>query len=255
MLENFRNANIMRNRVCLAQIINKTARKMNFLKRIVIFEKINPIRMFRTLQLFTVFILLITATSASSQETKDTVTLLNGDVIICTVIDTTNGLTSIKNPKKTTKNILIENDRIFSIRNKNGESIIYTYDTLIGNEFTIDEMRYFIYGEQDADKNFKANGCLAIGAAVGVLSGITGSFFSPIPPFAFTALSGLPKVKIKKSTVSNLEYLNHDPYLMGYERVAKKKRKLKSLIGGGLGLVAGIGTFIGLKSSGNDIWK
>jgi hypothetical protein len=187
--------------------------------------------------------------------TTDTVLLLNGDIVICNVLDTTNGLTSIRNPKNPNRNIVLENDRIFSITNQGGESVLYEYDSVIGNEFTVDEMRYFIKGEQDADKNFKANGCLAIGIAVGALSGITGSFFSPIPPFAFTALSGLPKVKIKPSTVSNPEYLKHDPYLMGYERVARKKRKLKSLIGGGIGLVAGVGTFLGFKASGNELWK
>jgi hypothetical protein len=201
------------------------------------------------------FIFLFIPFTALSQDNKDTVTLLNGEVMICTVLDTTNGLTSIKNPKNPKKNIVLENDRIFSIRNSSGESVIYSYDTLIGNEFTVDEMRYFILGEQDADKNFKAKGCLAIGTAVGFLSGITGSFFCPIPPFAFTALSGIPKVKIKQSAVSNPEYLKHDPYLMGFERVAKKKRKLKSLIGGGIGLAAGIGTFIGFKASGNELWK
>jgi hypothetical protein len=185
----------------------------------------------------------------------DTVLLLNGDVVICNVIDTSGGFTSVKNPKNPQKNIMLENDRIFSIKNTSGETLMYVYDTVIGNEFTIDEMRYFIHGEQDADKNFKANGCLILGATIGLLSGATGSFFSPIPPFAFTALSGIPKIKIRKETVSNQEYLTHDSYLMGYERVAKKKRKLKSLIGGGLGLVAGVGTFIGLKASGNELWK
>ena len=190
-----------------------------------------------------------------SQVNKDTVILLNGDAVICTVLDTTNGVTSIKNPKNPNKNIIIENDRIFSIKNSSGESVMYVYDTLIGNEFTVDEMRYFIYGESDADKKFKATGSLITGIAVGALSGVTGSFFCPIPPFIVTALTGIPKVKIKHSTVSNPDYLNHDPYLMGYERVARKKRKLKSLIGGGIGLVAGLGTFIGFKASGNELWK
>jgi hypothetical protein len=201
------------------------------------------------------FIILILTGKAFAQDNRDTLILLNGDAVICTVLDTTNGLTSIKNPKNPRKNILIENDRIFSIKSQRGESVMYTYDTLIGNEFTVDEMRYFIYGEQDADKKFKANGCLALGAVVGVLSGFTGSFFCPIPPFAFTALSGIPKVKIKLNTVSNPEFLKHDPYLMGYERVARKKRKLKSLIGGGLGLVVGFGTYEVLKETGNDPWK
>lgn len=207
---------------------------------------------FRTFLLIPIFICFIS--SINAQENKDTVLLMNGDAVICTVIDTTNGLTSIKNPKNPKKNITLENDRIFSIKYPSGEVVMYVYDTLIGNEFTVDEMRYFIYGEQDADHNFKAKGCLFIGAAVGLLSGVTGSFLCPIPPFAFAALSGIPKVKIKHSTVSNPEYLKHDPYLMGYERVARKKRKLKSLIGGGIGLAVGLGTFGVLKSTGNELY-
>jgi hypothetical protein len=201
-----------------------------------------------------VFIFCAIAISAAAQENRDTILLLNGDAVICTIIDTANGSVSVKNPKNPKKNIVFENDRIFSIKNPSGEQVIYVYDSVLGNEFTVDEMRYFIYGEQDADHKFKANGCLWIGAAVGLLSGVTGSFLCPIPPFAFTALSGIPKVKIKHETVSNLDYLNHDPYLMGYERVAKKKRKLKSLIGGGLGLVVGLGTFGVLKSNGNELY-
>lgn len=211
--------------------------------------------MFRLTLLSTVFLLVLAGNKGFSQINQDTVILLNGDAVICTVLDTTNGVTSIKNPKNPKKNILIENDRIFSIKNSSGESVMYVYDTLIGNEFTIEEMRYFIYGESDADKNFKATGSLVTGIVVGALSGVTGSFFCPIPPFIVTALTGLPKVKIKHSTVSNPDYLKHDPYLMGYERVARKKRKLKSLIGGGLGLAAGLGTFIGFKASGNELWK
>jgi hypothetical protein len=206
----------------------------------------------RTLILVSVFFSFAFITSA--QENKDTVLLMNGDVVICTVIDTTGGITSIKNPKNPKKNITVENDRIFSIKSPSGERMIYSYDTIIGNEFTIDEMRYFIYGEQDADHKYKANGSLIIGAAVGLLSGVTGSFLCPVPPFAFAALSGVTKVKIKKETVSNPDFLNQDPYLMGYERVAKKKRKLKSLIGGGIGLVVGLGTYGVLKASGNELY-
>lgn len=189
------------------------------------------------------------------QSDKDTVLLLNGTVIISTVVDTTNGVLTIKNKKNPAKNYIIDNERVFSIRNSSGENIIYTYDTLIGNEFTVEEMRYFIKGEQDAEKGFKAYGSLYGNMALGIASGLTGSFFCPIPPFAFVALSGLPKVKIKHKTVSNLDYLKQDPYLMGYERVARKKRKVQSLIGGGIGLAVGLGTWGVLTSTGNDIFK
>ena len=193
--------------------------------------------------------------AASSQTSKDTILLLNGSIIIANVIDTTNGVTSIKNPKDSLKNIIIENDRIFSISNKNGESIMYVYDTVLGNEFTIDEMRYFICGEQDAEKGFKPKGAFWGNMLLGAASGITGSFFCPLPPFAFTALSGLPKVKIKHSTVKDIDYLKHDTYLMGYERVGRKKRKISSLVGGGIGLAAGIGGAVILYETHNELLK
>jgi hypothetical protein len=127
------------------------------------------------------------------------------------------------------------------------------YDTIIGNEFTIDEMRYFILGEQDAEKGFKAKGAFWGNMLLGAAGAVTGSFLCPIPPFAFVALSGLPKIKIKPSTVSNIDNVKHDSYLMGYERVARKKRKISSLAGGGIGLAAGLGTFFILKGTGNEI--
>ncbi len=188
-----------------------------------------------------------------AQKGKDTILLLNGGVVIGTVIDTLNGVTTIKNPKDSTKNSIIENDRIFSITNGDGESIMYVYDTLIGNEFTIDEMRYFILGEQDAERGFKAKGAFWGNMLLGAAGGITGSFLCPIPPFAFTALSGLPKVKVKSSSVSNIEYIKHDTYIMGYERVARKKRKLSSLIGGGIGIAAGLGGSFILKANNSEI--
>ncbi|MBL7890095.1 MAG: hypothetical protein JNL24_11095 [Bacteroidia bacterium] len=190
-----------------------------------------------------------------SQEKKDTILLLNGTTIISEVVDTTNGVTTIRDTKKPGRNIVIENDRIFSIKNASGEHVMYVYDTIIGNEFTEEEMRYFIKGEQDAEKGFKARGALYGNIALGLASGVTGSFFCPIPPFAFIAMSGLPKVKIKHSTVSNMEYLKQEAYIMGYERVARKKRKFQSMIGGGAGLVVGLGTFGVLKATGNELIK
>jgi hypothetical protein len=190
-----------------------------------------------------------------AQEQKDTLLLLNGTTIISAIVDTTNGVTTIKDLKKPGKNIVIENDRIFSIKNASGEQVLYVYDTILGNEFTEEEMRYYIKGEQDAEKGFKSPGALYGNLALGFASGLTGSFFCPIPPFAFIALSGLPKVKIKHRTVSNIEYLKQDAYIMGYERVARKKRKFQSMIGGGIGLVVGLGTYGVLKSTGNEIIK
>lgn len=211
--------------------------------------------MFKICSIFSTFLFLQFSNNGFAQFDTDTIILLNGSMVITSIIDTTNGVISFKNPKNDKKNFIIENDRVFSIKNSSGEYFIYVYDTLIGNEFTIQEMKYFIAGEQDAQKGFKARGSLFGNVAVGAAAGITGSFLSPIAPFAFTALVGIPKVKIKHKTVSNLEYLKQDTYLMGYERVARKKRKIKSLIGGGIGLGVGLGTFFILKSTDNELIK
>lgn len=222
--------------------------------RMVIFGQIITFGMFKHLSITIICLALgLISQNAISQNGKDTILFLNGAIMTGTVIDTTNGVTTIKNPKDSTKNIIVENDRIFSITNAGGENIMYVYDTLIGNEFTIDEMRYFILGEQDAEKGFKARGAFWGNMLLGAAGGVTGSFLCPIPPFAFTALSGLPRVKIKSSSVSNIEYIKHDTYIMGYERVARKKRKLGSLVGGGIGLGVGLGTFFILKSTNNEI--
>lgn len=216
-------------------------------------KKILPMIMFKTFPALFALIIFLIGKPAFSQTGKDTILLLNGGVVITTVIDTLNGVTTIKNPKDSTKNFTIENDRIFSISNSAGESIMYVYDTLIGNEFTIDEMRYFIKGEQDAEKGYKARGAFWANLLIGAGGGVTGSLLSPIPAFGFTALSGLPKVRIKHSTVSNIDYIKHDAYILGYERVARKKRKISSLAGGGVGLAVGVGTFFILKGTGNEI--
>ena len=209
--------------------------------------------MLKTFPLILSLIFSMIAGTGFCAEKNDTILLLNGTELVANVTDTTNGVTTIVNPKDSSKYFVIENDRIFSIRNQNGESIMYVYDTLIGNEFTIDEMRYFIRGEQDAEKGYKARGAFWANMALGAAGGVTGSFLCPIPPFTFTALSGLPAVRIKRKTVSNVEYLKHDSYLMGYERVARKKRKFSSLGGGGIGLGLGLGTYFILKGTGNEI--
>ncbi|CAN5560168.1 hypothetical protein BH10BAC1_BH10BAC1_03550 [soil metagenome] len=209
--------------------------------------------MLKTRSIIGLLVFMLFAKFNFSQTGKDTIVMLNGSVLIGTVIDTTNGVTSVKNPKDINKNIIIENDRIFSITNPTGEYIMYVYDTLIGNEFTIEEMSYFILGEQDAEKGYKARGAFFGNMLIGAVGGVTGSFLCPLPVFIFTAASGLPRVKVRSSTVSNIDYIKHETYIMGYERVARKKRKIGSLAGGVIGMGAGLGTFFILRANHSEI--
>jgi hypothetical protein len=60
------------------------------------------------------------------------------------------------------------------------------------------------------------------------------------------ALSGVTKVKIKHSTISNPNYIDQDAYILGYERVSRTKRRIQALIGGTIGLAAGYGLYFGI---------
>ncbi len=172
---------------------------------------------------------------------------MNGNYVVEKVIDTLIGAVTIVNPDKTTEKLHYEYDDIYCVKYASGfTDYYYSQDTLRGNYFTRDEMQYYIYGERDARKGFKARGSLIGAGIVGLASGGLGLFFAPVFPYGYMALSGIPKVKIKHSTISNPNYIDHDAYILGYERVSRSKRRIKALIGGTIGLAAGYALYFGL---------
>lgn len=201
-----------------------------------------------------VFWMVLLVNSIFSQEKKDTVLLLSGESIPGKVVRVDNENVVMKESENVVQEFNIDRERVFSYTTPaSGEKVLYSYDTLVGNYFTIDEMRYFIRGEQDGRKGFKARPAFYSNLVIGAAGGITGSFFFPIPAFTFAILVGIPKVKINKNTVRRQEDLNHIPYVMGYERMARRNRKIQALIGGGIGIVAGLGTFLILQASDKQL--
>jgi hypothetical protein len=187
------------------------------------------------------FLLLILKSAfMGAQIPRDTLYLMNGKIFISHVSDTLLGGVTITDIKDSTRKLTIDNEDIFSVNFSNGDiRYYYRYDSLIGNYFTRDEMIFYMHGERDAKKGFTAKGAFCGGMAAGFIGGLSGNFIGPVVPFAFFSLCGIPKVRIRHETISNPYYIDHDPYLLGYERRARSKRRIKSLIGGGIGLVAG----------------
>jgi hypothetical protein len=197
-------------------------------------------------KLFISFFILLFALHSKSQ-TKDTIFLMNGNFVSEKIIDTLIGAVTIVNPEKPTEKLHYEYDDIYSVKYGNGTMKYYYFqDTLHNNYFTRDEMQYYIYGERDARKGFKARGSLIGAGVVGLASGGLGLFFAPVFPYGYMALSGVPKVKIRHSTISNPAYIDQDAYILGYERVSRSKRRIKALIGGTIGLAAGYGLYFGI---------
>lgn len=195
-------------------------------------------------KLFTTGILLFLFQISFAQRAQDTIFLMNGHVIVKQVIDTTFNTVTIMNPKKHGKKIHYEMDQLYMVKFANGyKRYYYVQDPAIYNEFTQEEMWLFMKGEADARKGFKARGTMITAGVLGFAAGATGTFFAPVAPYGFMALSGITKIRIKHSTISNPKYIESDAYILGYERVARQKRKTKSLIGGTIGLAVGYGFY------------
>jgi len=197
-------------------------------------------------KIFTIFLILFFSQTYFSQTVivQDTIYLMNGQVVGEKIIDTLLGAVTIINPKKPGRKINYELDQLYMVRYANGiKRYYYEQDTLHGNWFTRDEMWMYMKGENDARKGFKARGALIGSGIAGIIGGMTGTFYAPILPYGYMALSGLPKIRIRGNTISNPVNVESDAYILGYERVARQRRKIKSVIGGSIGLAVGYGLY------------
>ncbi|MFN8229338.1 MAG: hypothetical protein U0V03_00280 [Bacteroidia bacterium] len=173
-------------------------------------------------------------------QTKDTIYLMNGNIIGENIIDTLLGAVTINDPAKPEKKLHYELEDIYMVLFSNGiKRYYYQQDSAKNNWFTREEMWYYTKGERDARKGFKPLGSMIGCGIAGFIGGASGTFFGPAAPFAYFAMVGLPKVKVKSKTVSNPMYVEYDSYVLGYERVARTKRRTHSVVTGAIGLALG----------------
>ncbi|MBN8702066.1 MAG: hypothetical protein J0M08_03320 [Bacteroidetes bacterium] len=192
------------------------------------------------------FVLLVTQLIGSAQDFNpfpDTLYFMNANTMGCKVIDSTLYGAKVQVPAKKgkTKEMVIEGIRLFSIKFADGhEKIIYKQDSAVENYFTIEETRLFIKGEQDAQRGFKSTWTNVGAGAIGIAGGTFNPILAFLPPFAYAGAMLIPKIKIKQHTVSNKQYLKYDTYLLGYERVARKRKAMNAFVYGISGAVTGI---------------
>ena len=191
--------------------------------------------------------------TTSDTAKMDTIFFLNGEVKAIKVVDTVYHLIRFlpEKRKKKPKILDVEKDRVFSIKFSSGEErIIYFHDSTIGNVFTVLEAKMFMLGEREAEKNYRNKWPFVIGFVVGAGSPIALSnavALSPIAPAVSPLHTLIPVIKVNTKKIENKNYLQYDTYLMGYEKVARKKNFIHSILGAGIGLAAGIGAWVILK--------
>lgn len=181
----------------------------------------------------------------------DSIFLMNGQKVAAQIIDTSFALVTYKLPfsKQPNKIYNFEKDDIFCIRYKDGTNFYYySQDTSRGDWFTREEMWYFTQGERDARRGFKPINTIIVGGIVGTLAGMTGMYVAPALPLVFYLVSDITKIRIKHHTISNPELLQHDAYILGYQKVSKTKRRINAIISGASGLLAGYLIYFGFKN-------
>lgn len=147
------------------------------------------------------------------------------------------------------KRLAIHKSEVFSLtfsKGEMGEWVLYAPDPALGDDLTIDEMRIFIAGEQDARRGFKVWPTTLGGFLVGAGSAILadgGLLFTIAPPLAYSAFPLLPVIRIQGASISRQEYKFNEIYALGYERVARPKKLIGAMKGSGLGLLVGLATY------------
>jgi len=192
---------------------------------------------------------------------QDKIILLTGKVLEGKVISYDEAFLQYTYMKRgKSKTDMLERYRIYStIDDSKMETILYVQDSTVGNFMTQPEMKLFIEGEQDAIKNYRCPGYNTTGFLFGL--GISfidtyrkqdgepffNGFFRSEPgilhfasPFLYPVLAGLPPVTIRINDVTNRNNLMQEPYLEGFERVAKQKRRFGGLEYSALGSASGI---------------
>jgi hypothetical protein len=134
-------------------------------------------------------------------------------------------------------------ENVFSVTDSLGrERIWYFQDTVFGNELSVQEMRWFIKGEQDARNGYRPRiatwGGFLVGAGASIALNLeVNALF--LPPLYGAAMI-LPRVHVTKGSLTD-PYLEGEPnYAWGYAKVGRSKRVVRSIVSTAAGIAVGV---------------
>ncbi len=191
------------------------------------------------------FVLLLPLAGLMTVFGQDRIQLMNGETIDAKVVgQSTLEVRYIETRKNGKVRERAEpTEEVFSVTDSLGrERIWYFYDTVFGNDLTIDQMRWFIKGEQDARAGYKPLWpmveAFAVGAGLTIgLNLETNGLF--IPPLTAAAMS-LPRVHITPGSITDPLMEGDEYYATGYARVGRSKRVVRSLVAAFVGVGVGL---------------
>ena len=135
-------------------------------------------------------------------------------------------------------------ESVFSVTDSLGrERIWYFHDSIFGNDLTVEQMRWFIKGEQDARAGYRPWGPVLGGFLLG--AGLTIGFglemnAMALPP-VYAGVMALPRVHITPGSIRDEHMIGNDFYAYGYAKVGRSRRVVRSLVSTALGVLVGYG--------------
>ena len=133
----------------------------------------------------------------------------------------------------------MNSDRIFSVQLSDGtERILYSSDSLDPNDFSLEEMRMFIKGEQEAGLYYRNNLNMGVAMVLGEAASLLTIYGLVIPPLYATIYGGISP-DMNKQQVSDPSLLYSSPYKEGYSKKVRERKIRNGLISGVLGFAVG----------------
>lgn len=169
----------------------------------------------------------------------DTIVFLSGRQIPVKSVEVNTGYLSYRLDDKKARLRKVDNYRLFGIRYANGtEQVIYREDSYDSLDFSVDQMRLFIRGEQDADRYFKGRANMAASFVFGAAASYFTIYGLLIPPL-YSTVVGAFSPNVQKSPVSDPALRDVPEYVEGYQRKVRDKKIRNSLLAGLAGFASG----------------
>lgn len=193
----------------------------------------------------TAILLFLTCWAAMSLSAQDRILLMNGQTIQGRVLGQSSlEIRYLAETRKGIKERAEPTESVFSVTDSLGrERIWYFHDTLFGNDFTVDQMRWYIKGEQDARAGYKPFWPVVGGfvAGAGLTMGLDLEVLALTLPPVYAGAMALPRVHVTKGSITD-PLMEGDPYYaLGYARVGRTKRVVRTLVSTAVGVAVGLG--------------
>ena len=172
---------------------------------------------------------------------QDVLTLYNGRKIYTKIVEVNNEYIIYKHSsdiKERNKSILLV--RIFSIESCGKEEVVYRPDPLDPELFTVEQMRMFIKGEQEAMRFYNSDATKIVSVVFGAASGYFGFFYGLIGPPLLTTIVGSFSPKMSAMKVTDPSLLNDPDFTEGYAKKVRDYKVRKSILFGGIGYSIGL---------------